>query len=59
MPGANCRPLRVLRVPRTPFPGHSLNAKSQLYEDEQEEEEEEEDEDDEDKHATPDHELLW
>ena len=26
MPGANCKPLRVLRVPRTPFPGHILNA---------------------------------
>ena len=26
MPGANCRPLRVLRVPRTLFPGHILNA---------------------------------
>ena len=30
MPGANCKPLRGLRVPRTPFPGHILNARSQL-----------------------------
>merc|ERR1712113_454024 len=30
MPGANCRPLRGLRVPRIPFPGHILNARSQL-----------------------------
>eukprot|EP00959_Pyramimonas_sp_CCMP1952_P143587 3005914-Pyramimonas_sp.AAC.1 len=30
MPGANCRPLRVLRAPKTPFPGHILNARSQL-----------------------------
>ena len=26
MPGANCRPLRALRVPRTSFLGHILNA---------------------------------
>eukprot|EP00959_Pyramimonas_sp_CCMP1952_P132770 2775937-Pyramimonas_sp.AAC.1 len=31
MLGANCRPLRVLRAPRTPNPGHILNARSQLY----------------------------
>ena len=31
MPGDNCKPLRALRVPKTLFPGHILNARSQLY----------------------------